>query len=166
MAFGDMQASAENRVRLDTRARDAWGVPAASIQCTHSPNDQALVADMVRVLHEVADAAGLQVRASLGGTATLKQRAAYAGVWKHVVTRYGAFHPGGAIHEVGGARMGDDPRSSVLNPYNQSWDVKNLFVTDGACFVTTGHQSHTLTIMALTVRACGYIVSQLQAGTL
>ena len=59
MAFGDMQASVENRVRLDTRARDAWGVPVASIQCTHSPNDQALVADMVRVLHEIADAAGL-----------------------------------------------------------------------------------------------------------
>ena len=54
---------------------------------------------------------------------------------------------------------GADPRSSVLNPFNQSWDVPNLFVTDGACFVSSGHQSHTLTIMALTVSACGYIVA-------
>jgi choline dehydrogenase-like flavoprotein len=164
MAFGDMQPSPANDVQLDPQHRDPWGVPAARIRCVHRASDQALVADMVRVLGEIAVAGGLRVRASLGTTTTLKQRAAYSILWKHVVTPYGAFHPGGAIHEMGGARMGDDPRSSVLNRYNQSWDVKNLFVTDGACFVRSGHQSHTLTIMALTLRACEYAVSQLQSG--
>ena len=62
--------------------------------------------------------------------------------------------------------MGDDPRNSVLNEFNQCWDVPNVFVTDGACFVSSGHQSTTLTIMALTVRACDFIVSQHRKGEL
>ena len=69
-------------------------------------------------------------------------------------------HPGLCIHEVGTARMGDDPKTSVLNKFNQSWDVKNVFVTDGACFVSQGCQNPTLTMMAITVRACDYIVEE------
>jgi choline dehydrogenase-like flavoprotein len=67
---------------------------------------------------------------------------------------------------MGGARMGADRRSSVVNRFNQCWDVPNVFITDGACFVSSGHQAHTLTIMALTVRACEYIVAQDRAGAL
>ncbi len=63
-----------------------------------------------------------------------------------------------AIHETGGARMGDTPDNSVLNSYCQCWDVDNVFVTDGACFVSSGFQNPTLTMMALTVRACRFIV--------
>jgi choline dehydrogenase-like flavoprotein len=74
--------------------------------------------------------------------------------------------PGLAIHEVGTARMGNDPKKSVLNKFNQSWDVKNLFVTDGSCFVSSGCQNPTLTMMALTVRACDYIVDQQKKGNL
>ena len=74
--------------------------------------------------------------------------------------------PGLCIHEVGTARMGDDRKKSVLNKFNQSWDVKNLFVTDGACFVSQGCQNPTLTMMAITVRACDYIVEEHRKGNL
>jgi choline dehydrogenase-like flavoprotein len=62
--------------------------------------------------------------------------------------------------------MGADPKSSVLNKFNQSWDVKNLFVTDGACFVSSGCQNPTLTMMAITARACDYIADQAKKGNL
>lgn len=68
--------------------------------------------------------------------------------------------PGHCIHEVGTARMGTDAKSSVLNRYNQSWDIPNLFVTDGAVWVSSGCQNPTLTMMAVTVRACDYIVNE------
>ena len=72
--------------------------------------------------------------------------------------------PGSSIHEVGTARMGSDRRSSVLNPYNQCWDVPNLFITDGAAFASAGFQNPTLTMMAITGRACHYIASELKRG--
>ena len=75
-------------------------------------------------------------------------------------------NPGLAIHEVGTARMGDDPKKSVLNRYCQSHDVKNLFVTDGACYVSGACQNPTLTMMALTMRACEYAAAELRAGRL
>ena len=74
--------------------------------------------------------------------------------------------PGTAFHEVGTARMGNDPKTSVLNRFNQSWDVPNLFITDGSCFPSQGCQNPTLTIMALTVRACDYILDQSRKGNL
>jgi choline dehydrogenase-like flavoprotein len=74
--------------------------------------------------------------------------------------------PGLCIHEVGTARMGVDSKKSVLNKFNQSWDVKNLFVTDGACFVSQGYQNPTLTMMAITVRACDYIADEYRKGNL
>jgi len=83
-----------------------------------------------------------------------------------VFTPDGALYPGASIHEAGGVRMGTDPKKSVLNPFNQSWDVKNLFVTDGSCFVSSGFQNITLTIMALTCRACHYIAEEYKRGNL
>jgi choline dehydrogenase-like flavoprotein len=71
-----------------------------------------------------------------------------------------------AIHEVGTARMGSDPKTPVLNAHNPSWHVPNLFVTDGSCFVSQGAQNPTLTMMAITVRACAYMVQELEAGRL
>ena len=73
---------------------------------------------------------------------------------------------GAAIHECGGARMGDDPAKSVLNAYNQCWDVKNLFVTDGSCFPSSGTVGPALTIMALTARACDYIAKEYKTDSL
>jgi choline dehydrogenase-like flavoprotein len=68
--------------------------------------------------------------------------------------------PGMAIHEVGTARMGSDPKKSVLNPFNQTHDITNLFVVDGACFVSSGCQNPTLTMMAITVRACDRLIER------
>jgi choline dehydrogenase-like flavoprotein len=73
---------------------------------------------------------------------------------------------GAAIHERGGARMGSDPARSVLNEYNQSSDVPNLFVTDASCYVSAGAVGPTLTIMALTARGCEHIAGEHAAGTL
>jgi len=72
--------------------------------------------------------------------------------------------PGRIIHELGTARMGTDRRTSVLNKFNQSWDVKNLFVIDGAAFVTSANQNPTLTILALTMRACDKLVDEFKRG--
>jgi choline dehydrogenase-like flavoprotein len=99
-----------------------------------------MAADQLRCLEEILDAGGFQI-----GTANRNLAP-----------------PGTSVHEMGTARMGSDPSGSVLNRFNQSWDVKNLFVTDGASFTSGGFQNPTLTMMALTVRACDYIVDKLQ----
>jgi choline dehydrogenase-like flavoprotein len=83
------------------------------------------------------------------------------------VTVMGDLNPGGlAIHEMGTARMGNDPRASVLNAHNQAHDVANLFVTDGASMVSSACQNPSLTYMALTARAAAYAVDQVKAGTI
>jgi choline dehydrogenase-like flavoprotein len=74
--------------------------------------------------------------------------------------------PGFCIHEVGTARMGADRKTSVLNKWNQVWDVSNVFVTDGACFTSIGCQNPTLTMMAITARASDYIADQYKRGNL
>jgi choline dehydrogenase-like flavoprotein len=73
---------------------------------------------------------------------------------------------GRGIHEMGTARMGRDPKTSVLNEWNQVWDAKNVFVTDGACMVSTACQNPSLSYMALTARAADYAVKQMKRGTL
>jgi choline dehydrogenase-like flavoprotein len=156
----------ENRVTLSTKVRDAWGIPAAYIECAHSENEHALLADMTRTMQDLAVAGGLPVQELIRRRGGGIRDALYRRLRHKVWTSYGAFHPGAAIHELGGARMGDDPRNSVLDRFNRCWDVPNVFVTDGACFVSSGHQSTTLTIMALTVRACESIVSQFRKGDL
>jgi choline dehydrogenase-like flavoprotein len=72
--------------------------------------------------------------------------------------------PGESIHELGTCRMGSDPKTSVLNGFNQSHDVKNLFVVDGSAFVSGGSQNPTLTILALTMRASEYLAQQMRKG--
>ncbi|OMC51007.1 glucose-methanol-choline oxidoreductase [Mycobacterium sp. IS-2888] len=154
-AFGEMQPRYENHVSLDPTVKDAWGIPVARIECTHSQDDLEMVAHMKRKLPEIAAAGGLRVGKTIE-----------VGRWNIPVRRLrslvladcGALWPGGAIHETGGARMGDKPDDSVLNSYCQCWDADNVFVTDGACFVSPGFQNPTLTMMALTVRACRFIV--------
>jgi len=139
-AFGEMQPRYENHVSLDPTVKDAWGIPVASIECSHSQDEVNMVAHMKRKLPEIAAAGGLHVCKNLNFR------------WSHL------YRPGEAIHESGGARMGDKPDNSVLNSYCQCWDADNVFVTDGACFVSSGFQNPTLTTMALTVRACRFIV--------
>lgn len=143
-AFGEMLPRRENRVTLNRDKKDAWGIPVAHIECTHSDNEREMARDMLESLKEMAQAAGFEIVRENGRPAP----------------------PGLAIHEVGTARMGNDPKTSVLNRWNQCWDVKNLFVTDGSCFVTSGCQNPTLTMMALTARACDYIVEEYRRGNL
>ena len=143
-AFGEMLPRRENRVSINKDVKDAWGIPVAHINCTHSDNEREMMRDGLESLKEMATAAGFEIT--------------YANPFLG--------SPGLAIHEVGTARMGNDPKKSVLNKFNQSWDVKNLFVTDGSCFVSSGCQNPTLTMMALTIRACDYIVNQHKKGNL
>jgi choline dehydrogenase-like flavoprotein len=164
LAQGEMLPRAENRIRLDDQKRDAWGVPAAHIECTLSSNENAMVEDATRSLREMANAAGLVIRMPPSGK--ILETLAY-NLWKpKILARSGAFLPGSAIHEIGGAAMGADKATSVLNRFNQCWDAPNVFVTDGACFPSGCSQNITLTIMALTVRACEHLVSEFRAGKL
>ena len=143
-AFGEMLPRFENYVTLDPNHKDAWGIPVAHISCAFSDNEVAMAQDQQQTLKEMAEASGFIVESE---SRTLAP-------------------PGTALHEVGTARMGNDPKTSVLNRFNQSWDVPNLFITDGSCFPSQGCQNPTLTIMALTVRACDYILDQSRKGNL
>ncbi|ETW23777.1 GMC oxidoreductase [Mycobacterium gastri] len=154
-AYGEMQPRYENHVSLDPTVKDAWGIPAARIECSHSEDDVKMVAHMKRKLPEIAAAGGLQLDKNLDVGRWNIPRRRFRSLF---LADYGASWPGAAIHETGGARMGDRPDNSVLNSWGQCWDADNVFVTDGACFVSAGFQNPTLTIMALTVRACRFIV--------
>jgi choline dehydrogenase-like flavoprotein len=154
-AHGEMQPRYENRVTIDPKAKDAWNVPAVRIECSHSQNDADMVAHMKRMLPEIARAGGLWVDDDFDSQGSILYRL----LKSQVFTRYGALWPGGAIHEMGGARMGDKPENSVLNSYCQCWDADNVFVTDAASFTYPGFQNPTLTIMALTSRACQFIAN-------
>jgi choline dehydrogenase-like flavoprotein len=154
-ALGEMQPRYENHVSLDPTVKDAWGIPVARIECSHSQDEVNMVSHMKRKLREIAAAGGLQVDKNLDlGRGSILFRL----LRSQVLVNYGAFWPGGAIHETGGACMGDKPDNSVLNSHCQCWDADNVFVTDGACFVSSGFQNPTLTMMALTARACQFIV--------
>lgn len=139
-AFGEVLPRLENRVTVDRSKPDAWGIPTVRIECRYGDNERLMAADQAHCLREIAEAAGFDVERTHTEPAP----------------------PGSSAHELGTARMGRDPASSVLDPHNRAWDVRNLFVTDGACFPTSGWQNPTLTIMALTVRACDHIVEQLR----
>lgn len=143
-SFGEVLPRFENQVTLHEERTDAWGVPIAHIECAYGENEERMAADQLRCLLEMAEAAGLEVEQEHAQLAP----------------------PGRSVHEMGTARMGSDPQSSVLNPHNQSWDVPNLFITDGACFVSGGYQNPTLTMMALTVRACEYATTAFERGEL
>jgi choline dehydrogenase-like flavoprotein len=164
LAHGEMLARSENRVALDPARTDAWGIPVAHITCAPSENDLAMARDQIAVMHELAAAAGLEVRwpPARGPLERLAFR-----LWKpKLLAPSGAFVPGTAVHEIGGARMGSDRATSVLDPFNRCWDAKNVLVTDGAAFPTGCSQNVTLTIMALTVRACDHLVREYRAGRL
>jgi len=143
--FGECLARRENHVRLNKNVKDAWGIPVLHIEAAFGDNERDMVKDMGDTAAEMLSAAGARdIQVNHGPTST----------------------PGILIHEVGTARMGSDPKKSVLNKFNQAHDVNNLFVTDGACYVSSGNQNPTLTMMALTARACDYIAEERRAGRL
>ncbi|MET0529305.1 MAG: GMC family oxidoreductase, partial [Microvirga sp.] len=161
-AQGEMLPRFENKATLDPRKKDAWGIPAARIDLTYSENENNMIADALETMRAMAAAAGLEVRATPTGLRL--HNLAFKILRKRLVLDSGAAVPGAAVHEVGGAPMGSDPARSVLNHFNQCWDAENVFVTDGACFVSSGAQNTTLTIMALTVRACQHVLKEHRAG--
>lgn len=143
--FGECLARFENHVSINRDVVDAWGIPVPHIDMEFGENERNMVYDMGETAGEMLEAAGAtDVRVSHGPTSV----------------------PGILIHEVGTARMGSDPKRSVLNKFNQSWDVKNIFVTDGACYVSIANQNPTLTMMAITARACEYIAEEFRTGRL
>jgi choline dehydrogenase-like flavoprotein len=143
--FGECLARKENHVRINKEVVDAWGIPALHIDMAFGDNERALVKDMSETAGEMLEAAGVKdIHIGAGQTSV----------------------PGIIIHETGTARMGNDAKTSVLNKFNQAWDVKNLFVTDGACYVSSANQNPTLTMMAITARACEYMAQEYKAGRL
>lgn len=137
----EMLPRKENRVTIDPSGADAWGIPVARIDCEIGENERALARDAFEQMKEMAAAADFET------------------------TRQTALNELGLmVHEVGTARMGRDARTSVLNEFNRCWDVPNLYVTDGSCFVSSGWQNPTLTMIAVTVRACDHIVEQFRRG--
>ena len=141
----EMLSRYENYVEIDPGGVvDAWGIPVLKIHAQYSDNEREMARDAAETSEEILRAAGAEVISS-GGRMTA---------------------PGRIIYELCTARMGNDPKTSVLNKFNQSWDVKNLFVVDGASFVTSANQNPTLTILALTMRACDYVADEMKRGGL
>ena len=143
--FGETLPRKENFVEIDPKAIDIYGIPALRIHMTWSENEKAMIPDMAESAADMLEAAG----------------AANIRPWS-VPNRV----PGFGIHEVGTARMGADPKTSILNQFQQTHDVANLFVMDGACFTSSGCQNPTLTIMALAVRSTEYLKEEMRKGNL
>lgn len=141
---GEMLPDFDNKVTLHPTLKDKWGMPQLLIDCTFSDNDLKMQKDIAETAGEMLEVIGL----------------------KNVKTHDRKWPPGLSIHEMGTARMGKDPKTSILNGYNQAHDVPNLFVTDGACMTSSAWQNPSLTYMALTARACRYAVEQLRQGKL
>ncbi|MEO8486185.1 MAG: GMC family oxidoreductase [Betaproteobacteria bacterium] len=164
MAHGEMLSRPENRVVIDRARRDAWGIPAARIELAWSANEHAMIADALAVLRAMAHAAGLAIRNPPSGRPleTLTYR-----LWKNrLMAQSGAFLPGSAMHELGGAAMGSDAATSVVDRWGRCWSAPNVIVADGACFPSGCSQNVTLTILALTVRACERLVDDYRSGSL
>ena len=143
VGFGECLARYENHVALDPNVVDTFGIPVLRISMQFGDNERAMIRDMAKTGVQMMEAAGARNVQPF-----------------EVPDRI----PGYGIHEVGVARMGDDPKTSVLNQFMQTHDIKNLFVMDGSCFVSIGCQNPTLTIMALAVRSCDYLMSELKKG--
>ncbi len=135
-AYGESLARDDNFVEIDPHLKDKWGIPALRISMAHGENERALMEDSAETAAEMLQA---------GGAKNIRINSSLA-------------IPGMTIHELGTARMGHDPKKSVVNAYNQLHDVPNLLVMDGSAFVSSGCQNPTLTMMALTVRACDHLI--------
>jgi len=140
--MGEVLARYENHVSIDKTVVDAWDIPALRIETKYTDNEINMARDAVDTSAALADAAGFEILAK----------------------NYDPNPPGYSIHELGTCRMGNDPKTSVLNKWNQSHDVKNLLVVDGASFVSGGWQNPTITILALAMRAAEHLASEMKLG--
>ena len=142
--FGEVLSRYENSMDLDPELKDRWGIPVLRFHYQFSDNERKMAADMAATAQEMFEAAGIEV----------------VDVDRQVLTE------GWSIHELGTARMGADPKTSVLNQFQQSHDVPNLFVVDGSSHVSASCQNPTWTIMALAWRSCDYLAEHLKKGNL
>lgn len=142
--MGETIPKESNSIRLDPSAKDAWGIPQLSISIDYDDNDEKMVKDFMEQMTEMYTQAG----------------------FTDIHTSDSKQAPGLDIHEMGGVRMGKDPKTSMLNKWNQLHACKNVFVTDGACMTSTSTQNPSLTYMALTARAADYAVSSLKKNEL
>jgi len=143
-AFGEMLPDHNNRIYLSHNVKDKWGLPVLEIDVEIKENDLRMRKDMQQDAIDMLQAANL----------------------KNVKGYDSEYYPGMGIHEMGTARMGRDPKTSVLNGHNQVWDALNVFVTDGACMTSASCVNPSLTYMALTARAAAYAVDELKKGNL
>jgi len=143
-AFGEMLPNPKNRVSLDDAKKDKWGLPVLKIDCATGENERLMRKDMINDMADMLEQCGV----------------------KDVKTYDNDYFPGMGIHEMGTARMGKDPKSSVLNSWNQVWDAPNVFVTDGSCMASSACQNPSLTYMALTARAADHAVNELNRRNL
>ena len=143
-AFGEMLPSHDNSIDIDENRTDKWGLPVLKIDCEIGENENMMRVDMMNDMAESLDAAGV----------------------RNVSTYDSGYAPGMGIHEMGTARMGRDPKTSVLNGWNQVWDAPNVFVTDGSAMTSAACQNPSLTYMALTARAADYAVNELKRRNL
>jgi choline dehydrogenase-like flavoprotein len=137
--FGECLPYPENRITLNTEEKDKWGRPTLNIDAEFKENEKAMQQDMADSAGEMFEAIG----------------------YKNVKTYVNTSFPGNANHEMGTARMGKDPKTSVLNAFNQMHEVKNVFITDGSLMASSACVNPSLTYMALTARACDYAVEEL-----
>ncbi len=144
-AWGEQLPDYDNKVSLSKEKKDKWGLPLLDIDCEFKENEYAMRKDMMNSAAEMLESAGMK------NISTFDDDKAY---------------PGLCIHEMGTARMGKDPKTSVLNKWNQLHSVKNVFVTDGACMTSSANQNPSITYMALTARATDYAVAEMKKGNL
>jgi choline dehydrogenase-like flavoprotein len=144
IAFGETLPNHDNKVTLDKNKKDKWGLPVLAMDAEIGENEKKMRVDMANDAAEMLNSAGL----------------------KNVTTYDHGYNMGASIHEMGTARMGHDPKTSVLNKWNQVWDAKNVFVTDGAAMASTACQNPSLTYMAMTARAANHAVSELKKGNI
>jgi choline dehydrogenase-like flavoprotein len=142
--MGETVPIESNHVRLHRELKDKYGIPQLIISCEWTPNDVKMTQDYVQQSIEMFEKAGF-VNIKANDTET---------------------PPGSDIHEMGGVRMGRDPKTSMLNEWNQVHACKNVFVTDGACMTSTGTQNPTLTFMAITARAANRAVDEMKKNNL
>lgn len=142
--FGEILPYHENKITLDKNKKDKWGLPALSMDCELKENEMKMRKAIVEELKVMFETSGV----------------------KNVNTWDNGHAIGHGIHEMGTARMGKDAKTSVLNGNNQVWDAKNVFVTDGACMVSSACQNPSLTYMALTARAANFAVEELKKRSL
>ena len=142
--MGETLPKESNQVNLDENLTDSWGIPLLKVDVDYDDNDEKMLQDFFDEFSEMYKKAG----------------------FTNIKTNDNGRIPGNDIHEMGGARMGHDPKTSMLNKWNQIHHCSNVFVTDGACMTSTSTQNPSLTFMALTARAAHHAIDEMKKGNI